>query len=172
MLRAPLGVLRWSAMDVRSGLRPGDVGAIVELHGRLYAAEYALDARFEAGVARTLGELVLRGFPGTREGAWIAHDDGAVRGSILLSDEGDGRGRVRFFVLEPGARGHGLGRRLRDAALEHARAHGYGHLELETFSELRTAAHLYRSAGFERVSAVSSDRWGPEIVVERYELAL
>jgi GNAT superfamily N-acetyltransferase len=159
-------------MDVRSGLRPGDVGAIVELHGRLYAAEHALDARFEALVARTLGELVLGGFPGARESAWIAHDNDKVRGSILLSDEGGGLGRVRFFVLEPAARGHGLGRRLRDAALEHARAHDYARLELETFSELRTAAHLYRSAGFERVSAVSSDRWGPEIVVERYELAL
>ena len=159
-------------MDVRMGLRPGDVGAIVELHGRLYADEYALDARFEAGVARTLAELVLRGFPGSREGAWIAHDDGAVRGSILLSDEGDGQGRVRLFVLAPEARGRGLGRRLRDALLEHARAHGYKRLELETFSDLRAAAHLYRSAGFERISAVPSDRWGPEILVERYELAL
>jgi GNAT superfamily N-acetyltransferase len=159
-------------MDVRTGLRPGDLGAIVELHGRLYAAEHALDARFEAGVGRTLAELVLRGFPGAREGAWIADDGGTVRGSIVLTDEGDGQGRVRFFVLEPAARGHGLGRRLRDAALEHARAHGYARLELETFSELRTAAHLYRSAGFERVSAVPSHRWGPEILVERYELAL
>jgi ribosomal protein S18 acetylase RimI-like enzyme len=159
-------------MDVRTGLRPGDVGAIVELHGRLYAAEHALDARFEAGVARTLGELVLRGFPSASEGAWIADDGGTPRGSIMLSDEGGGRGRLRCFVLEPQARGRGLGRRLRDAALEQARAHGYARLELETFSALRAAAHLYRAAGFERVCAVPSDRWGPEILVERYELAL
>ena len=77
-----------------------------------------------------------------------------------------------MFVVAPDARGHGLGRVLRDALLAHARAGGYARLELETFSALRAAAHLYRSVGFERRSAAASDRWGPEILVERYELAL
>ena len=63
MLRERANLLTCPDMDVREGLRPGDLGAIVELHGRLYAAEHGLDHRFEAGVARTLAELVLGGFP-------------------------------------------------------------------------------------------------------------
>jgi ribosomal protein S18 acetylase RimI-like enzyme len=159
-------------MDVRAGLAPGDIGAIVELHGRLYAAEHGLDARFEAGVARGLAQLVLDGFPRAHEGAWIVDDGGAVRGSLALSDEGDGLGRVRFFVLEPGTRGHGLGRRMLGALLDRARSGPYDRLELETFSALRAAAHLYRSAGFAVVSTQRTDRWGPPIDMQRYELAL
>jgi ribosomal protein S18 acetylase RimI-like enzyme len=161
-----------AVMDVRQGLAPGDVGAIVELHGRLYATEHGLDHRFEAGVARGLGALVLGGFPRAHEGAWIADDGGRVRGSILLSDEGDGLGRVRFFVLEPGTRGQGLGHRMLDALLAHARSGPYDRLELETFSALRAAAHLYRSEGFAVVSTEVHDRWGPSIEMQRYELAL
>jgi GNAT superfamily N-acetyltransferase len=159
-------------MEMRTGLQPGDVGAIVELHGRLYATEYALDQRFEASVAHTLAELVQRGFPTDREAAWVVDDGGVVRGSLVLSDEGDGLGRVRFFVLEPAVRGQGLGRRLRDALLEHARAHGYRRLELATFSALRAAAHLYRSVGFAAVTTEHHDRWGPTIEMQRYGLDL
>lgn len=159
-------------MEVRRGLAPGDVGAIVELHGRLYAAEHGLDRRFEAGVARGVAELVLGGFPRPHEGAWLVDDGGRVRGSIALTDEGAGHGRVRFFVLEPDTRGRGLGHRLLNALLAHARSGPYEQLELETFSALRAAAHLYRSAGFAVVSTERHDRWGPPIEMQRYELAL
>jgi ribosomal protein S18 acetylase RimI-like enzyme len=159
-------------MDVRAALAPGDLGAIVELHGRLYAAEHGLDDRFEAGLARGLGQMVLDGFPRAHEGAWMVDDGGRVRGSLLLSDEGDGLGRVRCFVLEPETRGQGLGRRMLDALLAHARSGPYDRLELVTFSALRAAAHLYRSAGFAVVEVERHDRWGAPIDMQRYELAL
>jgi ribosomal protein S18 acetylase RimI-like enzyme len=161
-----------SAMELRQGLRPGDIGAITALHGRVYAAEHGLDQRFESMVAAGLAEHVQRGFPGPAEGLWVAHGGGAMAGSIVLTDEGHGLGRVRWFVLDPTARGRGVGRMLRDALLSHARARGYARLELETFSALRAAAHLYRSAGFTVVSTRTLALWGPTIEMQRYALDL
>lgn len=101
----------------------------------------------------------------------VEEDDG-LRGSLVLTDEGDGLGRVRFFALDRSARGSGLGRRLLDTLLAHAREHGYKRLELVTFSDLRAAAHLYRSAGFRLVTTERHDGWGPVIDLQRLALAL
>ena len=157
---------------IRAGLRPGDIGAIVRMHGEVYAREYGLDATFEASVAETLGTLVRRGWPGEGEGIWVAEVDGQRVGAVILSDEGDGLSRLRMFVLRPEHRGAGAGRRLLDELLATARAAGYERMELDTFSELRAAAHLYRRAGFTRVSARRRLMWGREIEFERYELEL
>jgi ribosomal protein S18 acetylase RimI-like enzyme len=160
-------------MELRTDLRPGDVAAIVALHAAVYGAEYQLDLTFEADVAFYVGETVRAGFPGAREGIWLVGGNGdGLHGSLALSDDGDGHGRVRWFVLDQRVRGTGLGRRLLSELLDHARAHGFAHLELETFSELRAAAHLYRGAGFERVAAHREQRWGRELEVERYALEL
>lgn len=168
----------WIACDtledvIRTDLRAGDLGEIVRLHGVLYAVEHGLDATFEAGVAAGLAAAVERGWPaGAGEGVWIAERDGRLAGAVGLTDEGEGCGRVRWFLLDPASRGAGLGRRLLSALLETAREHGHERLELVTFSDLATAAHLYRSAGFERVSGQLRHLWGRELVFERYELAL
>jgi len=159
-------------MEVRTGLQPGDLGEIIALHGRVYGAEHAFDGRFEADVARWFADLITRGFPRRGEDVWIMDDAGAVRGSIVLTDEGDGLGRVRFFILDPATRGQGLGHRLLDALLARARAHGYTRLELSTFAALRAAGHLYRSAGFVPVETHPEDAWGPTVAMQRYELAL
>jgi ribosomal protein S18 acetylase RimI-like enzyme len=172
MLRRAARRRTMDAMEIRDELKPGDVGAIIALHARVYAAEHALDRRFEAGLARTLGGLVLDGFPRPHEGLWIADDAGAVRGSLALSDEGDGLGRVRFFVLDPAARGQGLGRTLLSALMDRVKQGPYDRLELTTFAALRTAAHLYRGVGFTRASVEPYGGWGPVIEMERYELAL
>jgi ribosomal protein S18 acetylase RimI-like enzyme len=159
-------------VEIRSDLRPGDIGDVVRMHGEVYAREYGLDATFEASVAETLGMLVRRGWPGVGEGIWVADVDGERVGAVILSDEGEGLSRLRMFVLRPEHRGAGIGRRLLEELLASARTAGYQRMELDTFSELRAAAHLYRGAGFRRVSARRQLLWGREVEFERYELEL
>jgi GNAT superfamily N-acetyltransferase len=159
-------------IEIRSGLRPGDIGDIVRMHGEVYAREYGLDPTFEAYVADMLAMLIRRGWPGEGEGIWVAESGDERVGAVILSDEGDGLSYLRMFVLRPEHRGAGVGRRLLEALLARARAAGHERMELDTFSELRAAAHLYRRAGFRRVSARRQLMWGREIEFERYELVL
>ena len=159
-------------MQIREDPRPGDIGAVIRMHGLLYAREYRLDRSFEAMVAKRLGELTLRGWPAAGEGLWILDSGGAPAGSITLADEGAGLARLGHFLLRPEARGHGFGPLLVDSALTRAREAGHRCVELITFSELTAAARIYRAAGFERVSVEPRALWGRELEIERYELAL
>jgi ribosomal protein S18 acetylase RimI-like enzyme len=162
-----------SAPLVRSSLRPGDLGAIVAHHGRLYGAEFGVDARFEALVADAVAKVAKRGFPGARGQIRIVELDGEHAGSIALTDEGDGSAAIRWFVLDPTLRGAGLGSRLLDELLEVAHKAGFERVWLETFSELEAAAHLYRERGFELLWEETAPRWGRErITYQHYELEL
>lgn len=158
---------------IRTDLRAGDAGEIVRLQGVHYAAEYGLDRTFEAHIARGLAEALERGWPGPGEGVWIAeHGDGRMGGLVALTREDATHGRVRWFLLDPALRGRGVGRRLLQALLKAAEEAGYERLELETFSALEAAAHLYRDAGFHCVEEQRTQRWGRTIVLQRYELAM
>jgi ribosomal protein S18 acetylase RimI-like enzyme len=169
----PATIRDMATPSVRRELRPGDYGAIVEHHGRLYAREYGMDSGMEAHVAAAVAEAALRGFPRETEAIWIVEREGKHAGSLAMTDEGDGVACVRFFVLEPGLRGEGLGRRLLRELLDTARARGFERVVLETFSELTAAAHLYREHGFQVTGAETGPRWGrSEITYQRYELAL
>jgi GNAT superfamily N-acetyltransferase len=160
-------------VHIRTGLKPGDIGEIVRMHGAVYGAEYGLDRTFEASVAIRLGQLADRGWPGPREGLWmVEEDDGRPVGMITLSDEGDGLARLGHFLLLPEQRGTGVGRRLLEGLLSFAREAGYERMELYTFSDLEAAGRLYRGAGFERASAEESLLWGRQMVFERYEMPL
>ena len=159
--------------SIRRELRPGDLGAIVAHHGRVYAEEYRLDATMEGHVAATVAHAAARGFPGPREAICLVELDGEHVGSLALTDEGDGEAAIRWFLLSPEVRGRGLGRRLLGEMLSRAAESGYTRVFLETFSELEAAAHLYRDHGFELVSADATPRWGRErITYQRYELEL
>jgi GNAT superfamily N-acetyltransferase len=157
---------------VRLADRPGDVGEVVALHGRLYADEYGLDATFEGYVARGLGEW--RTTPPAGPGRlWVAEAGGPVVGCVGLTGDSPSVGRLRWFLVDAPARGTGVGRSLFDTALAFARESGYGLVVLETFSELGGAARMYRAAGFERVDSWTGRLWGrDDLVRERYELAL
>jgi len=162
-----------SEPTIRRALRPGDLGAIVAHHGRVYGKEYGVDATFEGQVASTIASAAARGFPSRREAISLVELAGEHAGSIALTDEGDGEAAIRWFVLSPAARGRGLGRRLLEEMLGRAVDVGYRLVRLETFSELETAAHLYRGHGFELISAEETPRWGRErITYQRYELEL
>jgi len=160
-------------MNVRRELLPGDLGAILAHHGRLYSLEYGLDGRFEAMVAESIAEATARGFPREREGIWIVEDGGEHAGSLALTDEGNGEAMIRWVVLEPRLRGRGLAHRIVGEAIDLAREAGYSRIALMTFSELTAAARIYRSYGFEVVSEDTRPRWGrAAITYQRYELDL
>jgi ribosomal protein S18 acetylase RimI-like enzyme len=162
-----------SEPTIRDELRPGDMEAIVDHHRRVYGEEYRVDSRFGDFVAAAVARAAERGFPGERETIRIVELDGEHAGSIGLTDEGDGEAAIRWVVLSPEVRGLGLGRRLLAEMLAFAQDHGYRRVWLETFSELETAAHLYREAGFVVTSADTAPRWGREsITMQRYELEL
>jgi ribosomal protein S18 acetylase RimI-like enzyme len=166
-------IQRVTPYSIRRELRPGDFGAIVEHHGRIYAREYGLDSGMEAHVAAAVARTALRGFPRETEALWIVEREGRHAGSLAMTDEGDGVACIRFFLLDPDLRGQGLGRRLLEELLETARANGFERAVLETFSDLTAAAKLYRDYGFRVVSAETGPRWGrAELTYQRYEAEL
>lgn len=169
------GVARTPVVEptVRREVRPGDIGAIAALHGVIYSREYGVDADFERGVLATLLEAAERGWPGSREAAWLVELGGRFAGSLGLTEEGPDEARIRWVLLDPAVRGQGLGRRLISEAVGEARRHGYRRITLDTFSELTQAARLYRAHGFRVVSEERGPRWGrTEINYQRYALEL
>ena len=152
--------------------RSDGVNEVVRLHRDVYEREYGLDDSFATGVATRLAELRREGFPGPREGVWLAQVEESTVGSITLNEESRTLGRLGHLVLLPEARGTGAGRRLVETVLEAARAAGYERLELYTFADLAAAGALYRSVGFEMTSGEDVVRWGRRMEWQRYELAL
>ena len=143
------------------------------MHGRLYAREYGNDSSFEAMVAGSVTRAAMRGFPRERERLWVVESDGAFAGSLALTDEDGVSGMIRWVLLDPSVRGHGLGRRLVSEAVAEARELGYERLELETFSDLTAAAAIYRSYGFRLTGEEIGPRWGRGSVnYQHYELEL
>ena len=149
--------------------RPGDLGWVVQRHGALYAREYGFDARFEGLVARIVADFTAQEDP--RQAFWIAELDGERVGSIACARGHDAEtAKLRLLLLEPSARGHGVGRRLVTECVEFARAHGYRAMELSTVSILEAARGLYRAAGFELVGEEDFDDWGPKLTDETWRL--
>src|SRR5690349_7571355 len=108
-------------------LQPGDLGWMVERHGVLYAREYGWDQSFERLVAQIMGA-----FRPEHDRGWIATLDGRRAGCVLYVRETDKTAKLRTLLVEPAARGHGLGARLVDAVIEHARSQGHEELVLWT----------------------------------------
>jgi ribosomal protein S18 acetylase RimI-like enzyme len=161
-----------TSLIVRRELRPNDAEAIADLHDRVYSAEYGLDGRFRASVARGLEIAVRDGWPERSGAAWLVDGDDGLSGSLGLTQLEPGVGQVRWFVLSPELRGRGLGRTLVGELVDEARAAGMRLVFLETFSALTAAAHIYRGVGFRVVHEERTDMWGPTITYQRYELKL
>lgn len=157
-------------VTVRTDLKPGDIGAIVRLHGVLYSQEYGFDPTFEAYVAGPLSEFVRAASP--LERLWVAEQGGRIVGSIAIVQSSPGAAQLRWFLVDPYARGAGLGRRLLKDAIEFSRSSGYRTIVLWTVSALESAAHLYTSSGFKKVEEIPGRRWGVDVTEERYDLDL
>lgn len=159
-------------VTVRHALRPGDLGRLTELHGVLYAAEYGFDERFEAYVAQSLGDIARPGSP-ERDRLWLAEIDGRLVGTVGVVGRDSGLAQLRWFLVHPDARGHGLGSRLLREALAFCRAGGSRAVYLWTVRPLVAAARLYTAAGFQLTEERPAEAlWGVPVAEQRYELSL
>ena len=150
---------------------PGDIGWVIARHGALYAAEYGFDARFEALVARIAGDFLDRHDP-LREACWIASRDGVNLGSVFLVRGDDALAKLRLLLVEPLARGEGLGKQLVRECVRFARAAGYRRITLWTQESLVAARGIYAAEGFHLVSRRPHDMFGVPLVEEEWERAL
>jgi DNA-binding MarR family transcriptional regulator/GNAT superfamily N-acetyltransferase len=166
-----LGGADGGAPYVLRGPQPGDYGWVVQRHGAIYADEYGYDEQFEALVAEIVAKFVQELDP-KRERCWIAERDGAPVGCVFVVKASDATAKLRLFLVEPSARGLGLGRRLVDEVILFARRVGYRKVTLWTQSELLAARRIYERAGFRCVAEEPNHSFGKELVSETWELEL
>ncbi len=150
---------------------PGDLGWVVQRHGELYAEEYGWNEEFERLVAIVVGEFAAAE-PGPRRRCWIATLDGRRAGCVFLMPGDEGIGRLRLLLVEPWARGHGLGARLVDTCIQAARRAGCHTLTLWTNDVLDAARRLYERAGFRLVTTDHHRSFGKALTGQTWDLAL
>jgi GNAT superfamily N-acetyltransferase len=150
---------------------PGDLGWVVQRNAALYAAEYGWDETYEALVARIIADYAARaGHP--REAAWIAELDGEPAGCVFCMRKSDDVAQLRLLLVEPRARGRGLGERLVADCVAFARRAGYREVVLWTNDVLHAARRIYQRAGFELVDSQKHHSFGHDLVGQDWRLPL
>jgi DNA-binding MarR family transcriptional regulator/ribosomal protein S18 acetylase RimI-like enzyme len=151
--------------------KSGDFGWIVQRHAELYGQEYGWIAPFEGVCAQIVADFVNK-FDRKRERCWIAEMNGENVGSIMLAKETESVARIRLLLVDPKARGLGLGARLTDECIRFARRAGYKKMTLWTHSVLTAARHIYQKAGFKLMRTERHRSWGRPVVSEHWDLQL
>lgn len=150
---------------------PGDIGWITHRHGVVYSEEYGFDETFEALVAEVLMQFIRKHDP-KRERIWIVEQDGERVGSVVIVDAGDRIAQLRLLLVEPKARGKGIGKRLVNECIHFSKRNRYRKIRLWTQSNLLEARHLYANEGFELVEESPHRSFGQDLIAEFWELPL
>jgi len=150
---------------------PGDMGWITHRHGVLYTQEYGWDEHFEALVAQIVADFI-NNYNSERERCWIAEMNGEIVGSVFVVQSSETVAKLRLLLVEPKARGLGLGTRLVEECIRFARRRGYQKLMLWTNSILLEARHIYKKTGFKLVAEEAHHSFGHDLVGETWELML
>jgi DNA-binding MarR family transcriptional regulator/N-acetylglutamate synthase-like GNAT family acetyltransferase len=151
--------------------QPGDLGWVIARHAELYAQEFGWADNFEGLCAQIVADFVSH-FDAKCERCWIAKMDGQNVGSAFLVKDSENVGRLRLLLVDPMARGRGLGTRLTDECIRFARMRGYRGITLWTHQVLTVARHIYESAGFRLTSSEPRHSFGQDVVSEHWDLAL
>ncbi len=151
--------------------KPGDFGWIVKRHAEIYAQEYKWLAPFEGVCAQIVADFV-NDYDPKRERCWIAEMDGENVGTVMVVKDKPKVARLRLLLVDPKARGLGLGARLTDEAIKFARQAGYTKMTLWTHSVLAAARHIYQKAGFKLMRSEKHRSWGQLVVSEFWDLEL
>jgi len=163
-----------SADDIRlTGYFPGVVGKITELHAVYYHENWGFDVSFETQVGRELSDFI-RGFRRERDGFWAAVVNGTFAGSAAIDGskaQSEGA-RLRWFIVDPGFQGRGLGSLLLNRAVGFCRDSGHRKVFLWTFKGLNRARLLYERAGFTLAEENAVEQWGGKIIEQKFELHL
>ncbi|MES1222430.1 MAG: GNAT family N-acetyltransferase [Bacteroidota bacterium] len=153
---------------IRSELKAGDIGHVVKLHGLLYNQEYGYGIDFESYVAGGLHEF-YKNYNPARDRVWVAEYKNEIVGFLLLMHRENNSAQLRYFIIQPGFRGIGLGRKLMDLFFAFYRSCNYQSAYLLTTAELHTAAALYARYGFRLTKENPSSAFGKPAVEQRYD---
>lgn len=151
--------------------QPGDMGWVTHRHGVLYFEEYSWDERFEALVAQITADFINNYNP-QKERCFIAEMNGEIVGSVFVVQSSETVAKLRLLLVEPGARGMGLGNRLVQECITFAKRAGYKKMVLWTNSVLHEARHIYAKAGFKLVETEKHQSFGHELIGENWEIEL
>jgi GNAT superfamily N-acetyltransferase len=160
-----------SDITIRNEIRPGDLGYIIHRHGKLYDEEYRYGIAFETYVGAGLHEFYTHYDPQS-DRVWIAGHEGKIVGFLLLMHREHNTAQLRYFYLEPGYRGIGLGKRLMELYMDFLLSRGYSSSYLWTTHELHAAASLYTRHGFRLTEEKASTAFGKPLKEQRYDLVL
>jgi len=163
-----LGRPRENSPYVLRAHQSGDMGHVIHRHGVLYFREYGYDETFEALVAEIAAKFI-RNFDPRRERCWIAERDGAIAGCVFLVKHTEDVAKLRLLLVEPWARGAGLGSRLVEECIRFAAECGYRKIALWTQSELLPARAIYKKAGFRCIAEEPHHSFGKDLVAETWE---
>ena len=155
---------------IRTELKAGDIGYVIYLHGLLYKKEYGYGIEFETYVAEGLVEFYRR-YDSQKDRVWICEHENKIVGFLLLMHRGDAA-QLRYFILQPGYRGIGLGNKLMNLYMDFLIEKKYKSSYLLTTDELLASAHLYKKFGFALTEEKPSSAFGKSVVQQRYDITL